>query len=173
MRIWGKSSILRFAAKLHKLNIACCLVLLVIVFCSQCMVVLMRYLFSIGFIELQNLVSYSFAMLCVLAIPVALRTDQHVRVDIFRSRQTTPIMRLSDVIGIIIFLAPVFLTTLWFAMPLVSYSWSILEGSRETGGLPGFFIVLTALPISCVLILIQSIAIALDNQLIHTQEEDQ
>ena len=173
MRIWSKSSFLRFAAMLHDVTIACCLVLLTIVFCAQSVVVLLRYLFSIGFIELQDLVSYSFAMFCVLAIPIALRTDKHVRVDVFRSRQSLPAMRLSDLIGIVIFLAPVFFVTLWYAMPLVSYSWSIMEGSRETGGLPGFFIVLTALPISSILILIQGIAIGLDDQLIHSQQGEE
>ena len=145
--------------------------MLAITFCAQILVVVLRYLFNIGFIELQDLVTYCFAMLCILSIPNALRTNEHVRVDIFRAAQTMVTARRVDQVAILFFLLPVFALTLWFALPLVTYSWSIFEGSRETGGLPGFFIVLTALPVSCCLILIQGIAIALDRNLIHAPQD--
>ncbi len=149
---------LAFANKLHVATCCLCLILLIIVFVTQLTVVVLRYLFDVGFIELQDLVTYSFGMLCVLAIPTAVRTDKHVRVDVFRDNQSASKQRATDVFAIVVFLFPLFGLTLWFAWPLVSYSWSILEGSRETGGLPGFFIVLSALPLSCALILIQGLA---------------
>ena len=152
---------LALARVLHAFTVYLCLLLLAIVFTGQLLVVILRYLFDIGYIELQDLVTYSFGILCVLAIPTALRTNTHVRVDVFRSGQSQAVQRYVDVSAIVLFLVPLFGLTLWFAWPLVSYSWSILEGSRETGGLPGFFIVLTALPVSCVLSLVQGLAIFL------------
>ena len=140
-----------------------CLILLGTVFCAQLVVVVLRYLFDTGFIELQDLVTYSFGMLCVLAIPTAIPPDAHVRVDVFRSRQSAKWQDRFDKAAVVLLLVPVFSLTLWFAWPLVAYSWSIFEGSRETGGLSGFFIVLTALPVSCALIIIQGIAFTLSN----------
>lgn len=162
---------LRAVNRIQDLNVALCLGLLSVVFCTQITVVVLRYLFKIGFIELQDLVTYCFAALCILAIPTALRTDNHVRVDIFRATQSAVVARRVDLFTIFIFLIPVFTITLFYSLPLVSYSWSIFEGSRETGGLPGYFIVMTALPLSCTLIILQALAIWLDPKLLHSPEK--
>jgi len=150
---------LRLVGRLHQLNTGLCLGLLSVIFCTQITIVILRYLFKIGFIELQDLVTYCFAAFCVLAIPIAFRNDGHVRVDIFREMQSGVAVRRVDLFAIFVFLLPVFTITLWYSLPLVGYSWSILEGSRETGGLPGFFVVTTALPISCMLIILQGLAL--------------
>lgn len=162
---------LRIVNRVQDLNIALCLGLLSVVFCTQFTVVILRYLFKIGFIELQDLVTYCFAAFCVFAIPSALRTDGHVRVDIFRATQTVIAARRVDLFAIFIFLIPVFAITLFYALPLVGYSWSIFEGSRETGGLPGYFIVMTALPISCTLMILQALAIWIDPKLLHDPDK--
>lgn len=74
-----------FAHQVDRLNYAVCAILLMAVFGTQTLVVVLRYLFAIGFVELQNFVSYGFAAFCVLTIPLALRADKHVRVDVFRN----------------------------------------------------------------------------------------
>lgn len=160
-----KFMFLRFAATVNMVNRHFCMLLLAVVFCAQILVVVLRYLFGIGFVELQDLVIYSFAMLSILGVPIALRWDKHVRVDVVRARLPERINRRIDRLALVFFLAPVFLVTLWYALPLISYSWSVLEGSRETGGLPGFFLVLTALPVSCCLVLVQGLALFLDHTL--------
>lgn len=162
---------LDFAKALNELNVAFCMALLIVIFFFQMCVVLLRYLYSIGHIQLQDAVSFSFAALCILAIPTAIRSNAHVRVDIFREYQSKETRRKFDCVAIIVFTIPLFCMTFWYAFPLVAYSWSILEGSRETGGLPGFFLVLTALPIGCVFMLIQGLAILLDKKILHSNEE--
>lgn len=82
-----KSAFLSWAQRINKLNIAICLGLLLVIFCTQITTVVLRYLFSVGFIEIQDAVSYSFAALCILSVPTAMRSDSHVRVDIFRANQ--------------------------------------------------------------------------------------
>lgn len=156
-----RDSILATAALLHRINAAICHVLLAVLFVSQIVIVILRYAFGIGFLELQDLVSYSFAMLLVLSVPVALRLDRHVRVDVFRSRQSLPVRRRYDRFGIVFFLLPVFAMTLYFVMPQILYSWSIREGGLETGGLAGYFLVKTALPVACALVLLQGAALFL------------
>lgn len=162
---------LHIVKRIQELNIALCLGLLSVVFCTQITVVVLRYLFKIGFIELQDLITYCFAAFCVLAIPTALRTDGHVRVDIFRAAQSVNAARRVDLFTIFVYLIPVFAVALWYSLPLVGYSWSVFEGSRETGGLPGYFIIITVLPISCILMILQALAIWLDPKLLHDPEK--
>lgn len=147
-----------FADGLHRITAFACLVLMSILFLAEVLIVLLRYVFGIGFLELQDIVSYSFAVLVVLGLPVALRLDKHVRVDVFRDLQSAGTARLFDTIAICALLIPVFAMTLHFVMPGILYAWSIREGSVETGGLPGYFLVKTALPLSCALMILQGIA---------------
>ncbi|MEM7463955.1 MAG: TRAP transporter small permease subunit [Pseudomonadota bacterium] len=132
-----------------------------VLFIAQITIVVLRYAFGVGFLELQDMASYSFAMLVVLSIPVALRLDRHVRVDIFRSRQQITTQRRFDRFGIVLLLFPVFAMTLYIVMPQVIYSWQILEAGVETGGLPGYFLIKTALPATCFLMLLQGAALML------------
>jgi TRAP-type mannitol/chloroaromatic compound transport system permease small subunit len=148
-----------FADWLHRLNAAVCGILLLVVFAAQLMVVLLRYAFATGYLELQDTVAYAFAAVVVLSIPLALRADRHVRVDVFREYQAPARQCAIDRLAIVFFLLPVFGLTFYFAMPGILYSWGIGEGSIETGGLPGYYIVKTALPAACILMVIQGLAL--------------
>lgn len=164
-----KRAFLRFARHAHNVTFSLCIACLVLMFAAQTLVVVLRYLFAIGFVELQNLITYLFAIFCTLTVPLALRTNRHVRVDVYRERLANSTARHLDNLAILFFLMPVFGLALFHAMPIVRYSWSIFEGSRDTGGLPGYFIVLTALPITCVLMIVQGVAILIDAKLIHSE----
>ena len=144
--------------RLHRITAGLCAVLLLVLLAAELLVVLLRYVFGVGFLELQGVVNYSFAILVILALPVALRLDKHVRVDVFRREQSARTARRIDMVGVLALLIPVFALTAYFVAPDILYSWSILEGSIETGGLPGYFLVKTALPVSCLLMMIQGIA---------------
>ena len=60
-----------FADRLHAYTRALCMALLVIVFFAQLVIVVLRYAFSTGRLELQDLVAYAFGALVVLSIPLA------------------------------------------------------------------------------------------------------
>lgn len=122
-----------------------CFALTLIVFLGQLAMVVLRYLLGVGFVELQDAVSYSFAVLVALSVAVAFQADRHVRVDVFRQAWSDALNRRIDLLGNVFLAGPVFGFMLWTAFPLVRSSWEILEGSRETGGLPGLFLVKTAL----------------------------
>ncbi|MEO0979327.1 MAG: TRAP transporter small permease subunit [Pseudomonadota bacterium] len=124
-----------------------CMVLAVIVFLGQLSMVLMRYLLGFGFLEIQDAVNYAFASLVALSVAVSFEADKHVRVDVFRQRLTDAANRRIDWLGDMALALPVFLIMLWMAYPLVRSSWAIFEGSPETGGLPGLFLVKTCLVI--------------------------
>lgn len=128
-----------------------------IVFLGQLAMVLMRYLLGVGFVELQDAVSYSFAVLVALSVAVAFEADRHVRVDVFRQTWAERTNKWIDWAGNLVLALPVFGLMLWMAFPLVRSSWAILEGSRETGGLPGLFIVKTALVVLPALIVLMAL----------------
>ncbi|MGB0659407.1 MAG: TRAP transporter small permease subunit [Mangrovicoccus sp.] len=146
------------AHHIHRITAALCQALLTLIVVGQLSVVILRYVFGIGFIELQEAVTYSFAALVVLAIPVAQHDDLHVRVDVLRDHQSPKTRHLIDRAALILLLIPVFGLTAWMVWPDVAYSWSIFEGSVEAGGLPGVFLVKSCLPLACVLMVIQGIA---------------
>lgn len=138
---------------LHKITLGLSVVLFIVMFAVQVAIVLMRYVMGVGFLELQDLVTYSFSALVVLTIPLAMRLDRHVRVDILRAGFSPRLNRGIDWAGHILFTLPVFGLMLWNALPLVSASWAIGEGSMETGGLPGLFLVKSTIVVMCVLVI--------------------
>lgn len=165
-----KQRYLLLANRVHYATLALCVGLLAVVGCSQLAVVIGRYVFSIGSVKLQDIVLYAFATFVVISLPVALRVDGHVRVDIFRQMQSLKAARNIDILGIIAFLIPVFVVTAYCAFPFVVEAWRILEGSPQNGGLPGYFLVRTTLLVSCFLMILQGIAIILDKDILHNKE---
>ena len=153
-----RSAFLSLADILHRLTRTVCIAALAVIVVGQLAVVILRYGFGIGFLELQDAVAYAFAALVVLGLPVALYDDAHVRVDVFREGQSLRTRAWFDLSGLVLFLLPVFGLTLWHVWPDITYSWSIREGSIETGGLPGFFLVKSCLPVACGLMILQGVA---------------
>ena len=155
------SAIAAFAASVDRVTRFACLVLTGIVFAALLGVVVLRYVFGMGFLELQDAASYAFAALVVLGIPVAYRADAHVRVDIFRAGMAPRAARRFDIAAYFLLVIPIFGITLWQVWPDIAYAWSIREGSRETGGLAGYFLVKTMLPLACVLMLFQGLVLVI------------
>ena len=135
-----------------------CMGFAALVFLGQLAMVLMRYLLGVGFLEIQDGVNYAFAALVALSVAVAFDADKHVRVDVFRQTLSERTNRMIDTLGDLLLALPVFALMLWTAFPLVRSSWEIFEGSPETGGLPGLFLVKTCLlilPALVVLLVLQ------------------
>lgn len=149
------------ALSLQRLCGAICVVLLAGLAFSEIAIVLLRYIYGIGFLQLQDFAAYCFAALVVLGIPYALGRDAHVRVDVFREKQSPATRRAVDMAGIVLLLMPVFTLLLYHVWPDIQYAWQIKEGSKETGGLPGLYLIKSCLPLAAVLMLIQGGAILL------------
>ena len=156
---------LQLCAFLHRSTMGVCLLLLVLLLCSQVSIVVLRYCFGAGFLELQDFTAYVFASLVTLSIPVALVLDRHVRVDVWREHQSTRLRRLLDRLSVIVLLLPVFLLSLYLVYPDIAYAWQIREGSQETGGLAGLYLVKSLFPLSCVLLILQGGASLLGGKL--------
>ena len=103
-------------------------------------VVVLRYVFSVGLIWLQESVVWMHAVVFMLGAAYTLQLEDHVRVDIFyrdMSRKRQAFVNLS---GVVIFVFPVCGFLFVEALTYVGSSWSDHEVSRNAGGLPYPFI---------------------------------
>lgn len=127
----------------------------------QFAVVLLRYVFGVGMIAVQETVIWMHALVFMLAAGYTLGADGHVRVDIFY-REARPRVRAAvDVAGVLLFLWPVCGVILWMGWPFVANSWAIGEASQETSGLPALYLLKTAILVMPVLVMLQGLALAL------------
>lgn len=129
------------------------------------LVVVLRYGFDIGSIALQESVTYMHATLFMLAIAYTLKEGGHVRVDIFYQRFSRRGRAWVDLLGTLLLLVPVALFILISSWDYVMQSWSIHEGSREAGGIPGVFLLKSLMLVMPVLVLAQGLVLILRNGL--------
>lgn len=131
----------------------------------QFLVVLLRYVFGIGSIALQESIVYMHAMLFMLAAGYTLLKDGHVRVDIFYRSAPPRRQALVNLIGVYLFLIPFMGLVITAAEPYVAQSWQVFEGSKETSGIQGVFLLKSIIPAFGVLFLIQGLALAIRSAL--------
>jgi TRAP-type mannitol/chloroaromatic compound transport system permease small subunit len=125
---------------------------------AQFAVVLLRYGFGTGSAKLTESIIYGHAALFMLAAAWTLRENGHVRVDIFYADAPPRRKALVDLLGALLLLIPFALSLLILSLPYVARSWSILERSRETSGLPLIFLLKTLIPVFAGLLVLQGIA---------------
>ena len=129
-------------------------------------VVILRYIFNIGSIAMQESISYLHAFVFLLGAAYTLKHEGHVRVDVFY-RNMTPVKKAwTDLLGTLFLLFPVCLFIFLSSWDYVLTSWSQLEESAEAGGLAYVYILKTALLIMPILLMLQGTALALKNLLI-------
>ena len=126
-----------------------------------CCVVVLRYLFGIGSIALQESIVYLHATVFMLGIAATLRAGQHVRVDILYSKRTPRQKAIIDVAGTVCLLLPVSGFILYTSFSFVHFSWSLMETSAEPGGLPIVFVLKTLIPVMAALLILQGTSEAL------------
>lgn len=130
------------------------------------LVVMLRYVFDLGWIAMQESVVYMHAMVFMLGAAYTLKHQGHVRVDIFYQRFTVRTRAWIDLLGTLMLLLPVSLFIAWMGWDYVSDSWAVLEGSREAGGLPGVFLLKSLIIAMPVLMLAQGVALILQQVLV-------
>ena len=124
----------------------------------QFAIVVLRYVFGVSFIFLNEGVLYLHGALFMLGAGYTLLIDGHVRVDIFYARAGPRRKAAIDLIGHVFFLAPAMLVLLLYSWPSTRRSWAILEGPISVGGIPASFLLKSLIPAFCILLLIQGLA---------------
>lgn len=121
-------------------------------------VVVLRYVYGISFIFLNEGVLYMHAALFMLGAGYTLLVDGHVRVDIFYAKFATRGRAVIDALGAVIFLLPSLAVLAWWSWPSVRNSWAVMEGAISVGGIPASFLLKSLVPAFCVLLAIQGLA---------------
>lgn len=111
----------------------------------QFTVVLLRYVFGLSSVWMQESIIYLHGLLFMLVAGYTLLGDGHVRVDIFYREASARYKATVDLLGTLLFLWPVCGLIAYTSWPYVAISWKVLEGSRETSGIPGVFLLKTAI----------------------------
>lgn len=128
--------------------------------------VIMRYLFSLDVIWLQELMIYIHALFFISVAGYTLQFNGHVRVDIFYQRFSQRIQSLIDILGTCLLLIPVYLLLLNDAWFYFYDSFIIFEGSGMTGGLPTLYIFKSFLLILPIVLIVQGVSQILKSILI-------
>ena len=123
-------------------------------------VVVLRYAFDLGWISMQESVTWMHAAVFMLGAAYTLKRNEHVRVDIFYRSMTPQRKALVDLLGTLIFLLPVAVFLAVTSWDYVYTSWIIREASREAGGLPYPFVPIlkSLIPVTAGMLIIQGIA---------------
>ena len=141
---------------------AWCAVALVVL---QFSVVVLRYVFGIGVIMMQEGVVYLHATLFLMGSAYTLKHGGHVRVDVFYREASLRKKAWVNLFGSIVFLLPVCMLIFWYSWPYVSTSWGVFEGSRETSGIQAVFLLKTLILVFAVLMAAQGVSMLLHSLL--------
>ena len=98
-------------------------------------VVIGRYFFGIGRVDIQELALYLHALIFLGCAGWAYSADEHVRVDIFYRNASREYKKLVNTCGILFFLLPTVSVLGYYALDFIAASWSVKEISTEPGGL--------------------------------------
>lgn len=124
-------------------------------------VVVMRYFLGIGWIWLQESVTWMHGTVFMLAAAYTFARDEHVRVDLFYRDMTPRHRAMVDLAGTLLLLLPMCLFLAWVCWDYSAQAWTIREASRESGGLPALFLLKSVLVAMPVLLALQGLALAL------------
>jgi len=122
-------------------------------------VVVLRYAFDLGWIAMQESITYMHAVLFLAGSAYTLKHQGHVRVDIFYRNFSLRTQAWVDLFGTLFLLLPVCLFIFFMSWDYVSASWALHEGSREAGGLEGVFLLKSVILIMAGLLCVQGLAI--------------
>jgi TRAP-type mannitol/chloroaromatic compound transport system permease small subunit len=119
-------------------------------------IVVLRYGFNLGWIWLQESLTYLHVAVFTVVAAWTLQLDGHVRVDVFYTQMNARKRALVELAGTSLFLVPFCVFLLVIAWPYVANSWKLLESSREAGGLPLVFLLKSLILVMPLLLLCQA-----------------
>ena len=119
--------------------------------------ILLRYIFNINFIFMQELVMYLHAFIFLFGISICLKENSHVRIDVFSNKLNAKVKKYIEILGTVFFIIPFCLFVLYESTPIIIRSWEMLESSGEPGGLPFIYILKSSIYVFASLLLIHAL----------------
>jgi TRAP-type mannitol/chloroaromatic compound transport system permease small subunit len=127
----------------------------------ECAVVVMRYVFGVGSVKMQESIVYMHATVFMVAAGYTLLHDGHVRCDVFYAEASPRAQALIDLVGVLVFLLPTCALIAWVAWPYVAAAWAVREGSPEGSlGIQGVFLLKSIILVFALLLALQGLALA-------------
>ncbi|ANB01563.1 TRAP transporter small permease subunit [Ectothiorhodospira sp. BSL-9] len=116
-----------------------------------------RYALGMGSVWSQELEWYVLSLTVMTGIAYAMRSDEHVRVDVFSHHLSRVGKLWLDGITMLLVAIPVSLLVLYYTWPFVQISYVRGEGSPNAGGMPWLFLPKAMILVGFALILIESL----------------
>ena len=139
--------------------------------------VIARYSFNASSIAMEELSWHFYAAIFLLAIPYAVHTHSHVRIDLIYEGRSKAYKRWIDIIGTLCFMFPFALVTAYYGFQFTAQSISygempatlqaawqqfstvgIGEKSQDPGGLNNRFIIKGVIPLSAFLLFLSGVS---------------
>jgi TRAP-type mannitol/chloroaromatic compound transport system permease small subunit len=130
-------------------------VVLVLVILAQ---VVLRYVFGLGQIFLEEAQWHLYAVLVMFGIAYGVVDNTHIRMDLIYSTRSERTKEWIELFGQVFFVMPFALILFLKGVDLVESAWRVNEGSPSPGGLPWRWAIRAVLPASMLLYLFASIS---------------
>lgn len=129
-------------------------------------VALLRYVFDIGYIWMQESYIWMHGLIFMLGAGYTLLHGGHVRVDVFYNKFSPRGRAWVDVLGVFLLLLPMTALIGWTSWDYVADSWASHERSAQPGGLPATYVLKSAILFFCALVTLQGISLAAKSALV-------
>lgn len=120
--------------------------------------VILRYVFSQGMIELEELQWYLYAAAWLVGLSYTFIADGHVRVDVVHDRLSLRSRMVLEFLGLTLLFLPFVCFVLYYTFPFVELSWQTNETSTSANGLPARWLIKGCLLFSFVLLALVGLA---------------
>ena len=120
--------------------------------------VLLRYLFSINFVQLEELQWHLYAVVFMFGLSFTMVNHSHVRVDILRVNFSSKLQRKIEIFGILFMMIPFIYIVIDYGYDLAVEAYRVNESSNSPEGLPYRWIIKSVMPISFFFLFIASIS---------------
>jgi TRAP-type mannitol/chloroaromatic compound transport system permease small subunit len=98
--------------------------------------VVLRYVFSMGSIKLEEIQWHIYAVGFLLGLAFTEVRQRHVRIDVLSEHFPRRVRLRIELGGLLFFLLPLTVFVIWYAVPFVAKSWELNEISAAPDGLP-------------------------------------
>lgn len=122
-------------------------------------VVVLRYGFGFGLLWMQELYVWLHGLAFMLAGGYALARGAHVRVDILYRSAKPRARAWINILGVIFLLGVSMAVLFLVSYPQIARAWAIREASMNVDGIPFVYLLKTAIPVFCVLALLQGLSL--------------
>lgn len=127
----------------------------------QIVVVVMRYVFGLSVLMMQESIWYMHSIVFLVAAGYTLLHNGHVRVDIIYGDASERTKAKIDLFGVLFILFPVCLMVWLVSWPYVVNAWAVKEGSVEVSGIQAVYLLKTCMLIFSASLAIQGVSLAI------------